>query len=266
MERDDAAHELVTPEEGREASTEAGRQDTPDPPPPADAGVPRALFYLALVALVVLIAGYVNLHRRMNTLARGITDLQASVQDLPEATIEAIVNFQTGQAQEGAPQEQQATGRGVTIDDDAWIGDREQAQLAIVEFSDFNCPYCARFHQETLAHIIDTYVRDGRVLYVYRDFIGVGGQSSLAAASAAECVREQAGDEAYLTLVHALFSAQGRGSPRTWWCRSPGSSSSIRPASTHVWRATALTRRSQTIPGPHAPPASGAPRASSSAS
>ena len=118
--------------------------------------------------------------------------------------------YQNGQAQERAQQEQQAAGGGVTIDDDAWIGDREQAQLAIVEFSDFNCPYCARFHQETLAHIIDTYVRDGRVLYVYRDYIGVGGQTSLDAAAAAECVREQAGDEAYLTLIHALFSAQGR--------------------------------------------------------
>ena len=57
----------------------------------------------------------------------------------------------------------------VSIDDDPMIGS-PNAPVTIVEFSDFQCPFCSKFHQETLPLIINNYVDTGAVNIVYRDF------------------------------------------------------------------------------------------------
>lgn len=94
-----------------------------------------------------------------------------------------------------------------TIDDDATQGNKNTAKVAIVEFSDFNCPYCSRFHTQTLDKIIKKYVDKGQVLYVYRDFPGVGGQKTAGAAGAMECLREQAGDVQYFKTIKTIYQS-----------------------------------------------------------
>ena len=67
------------------------------------------------------------------------------------------------------------------------------APVTIIEFSDFQCPFCARFHSETLPHIIENYVDTGQVKFVYRDFpIQNIHPNAVPAAVAAECADEQA--------------------------------------------------------------------------
>src|SRR5689334_13101103 len=63
------------------------------------------------------------------------------------------------------------------------------APVKLVEFSDFQCPFCKRFWQETEAQIIDTYVKTGKVQFTYRSAgnwvssnIGQGGVESQDAA------------------------------------------------------------------------------------
>jgi protein-disulfide isomerase len=75
----------------------------------------------------------------------------------------------------------------VSVDDDPFLGP-EDAPVTIVEFSDFRCPYCKRFHDDTLNAILDEYGDDVR--FVYRDFPVVGGEQ---AALAAECANAQDG-------------------------------------------------------------------------
>ncbi|RMG84865.1 MAG: hypothetical protein D6712_10525, partial [Chloroflexi bacterium] len=65
----------------------------------------------------------------------------------------------------------------------------EGAPIVIVEFSDYRCPFCGRFAQTTLPLIEEEY--GDKVLFVYRDYPIIGGQSSYQAALAAECVNEQ---------------------------------------------------------------------------
>jgi protein-disulfide isomerase len=57
-----------------------------------------------------------------------------------------------------------------TIDDDPYLGDRSTAKLAIVEFSDYECPFCQRHFQQTYSEIKTNYVDTGKLIYVFRDY------------------------------------------------------------------------------------------------
>ncbi len=75
----------------------------------------------------------------------------------------------------------------VSEDDDPWIGAKD-AKIVIVEFSDYACPYCAKFVLEVEKKILENYKNIIRI--VFRDF-PVHGESSYKAAEAANCAREQ---------------------------------------------------------------------------
>lgn len=80
------------------------------------------------------------------------------------------------------------------------------APIKIEEFSDFQCPYCARFSTQTEAQLIDTYVATGKVYFIYRSFGEFVGPESRAAAEAAYC----AGDQNKFWEMHdLLFANQG---------------------------------------------------------
>lgn len=93
----------------------------------------------------------------------------------------------------------------VSADDDAFIGD-EDAPVVIVEFSDYQCPYCARFREETLPLIKENYIDKGLVKIVYRDFPIPKHANAQVAAVAAECVGEQGGNEAYFLMHDEIFT------------------------------------------------------------
>lgn len=79
----------------------------------------------------------------------------------------------------------------VSVDDDPVMGN-PNAQITIIEFSDFQCPFCARFHSNTLPLIEENYVSSGKVKFVYRDFpIQSIHLNALPAAIAAECADDQ---------------------------------------------------------------------------
>jgi len=77
------------------------------------------------------------------------------------------------------------------------VGD-PNAPVKIVEFSDFQCPYCKQFADNTEQTIIDTFVSSGKVYFTYRSMgnfvsqnIGKGGTESRASAEAAYCAADQ---------------------------------------------------------------------------
>lgn len=72
-------------------------------------------------------------------------------------------------------------------DDDPFQGP-EDAQIVVVEFSDFNCGFCTRFAMETLPQIIENY--GDQIKFVYRD-MPILSESSAPAAQAGECANDQ---------------------------------------------------------------------------
>lgn len=64
------------------------------------------------------------------------------------------------------------------------------AKITIVEFGDFQCPFCGRFSQTTEKEIIEKYVKTGKAKFVYRDFAFLGPESEWSAV-ASHCAEEQ---------------------------------------------------------------------------
>lgn len=73
--------------------------------------------------------------------------------------------------------------------DDRMLGDTN-AKITLVMYEDFQCPFCGRFHKETETAIRQTYVADGRVKFVYRDYAFLGPESTTSA-EAARCAGDQ---------------------------------------------------------------------------
>jgi len=91
---------------------------------------------------------------------------------------------------------QQPTQRGaqiytISIDDDPVKGD-PNAPLTIIEFSDFQCPFCARFYSQTLPLLEENYIDTGKVKLVFKDLpLDRLHPNARATHIAAECANEQ---------------------------------------------------------------------------
>jgi protein-disulfide isomerase len=84
------------------------------------------------------------------------------------------------------------------------------APVKIVEFSDFQCPYCEKFHKDTEPSLIDTYIATGKVYFTYRSAgnwvsknIRGGKTESEDAAKSAYC----AGDQNKYWEMHEMLFA-----------------------------------------------------------
>jgi len=80
----------------------------------------------------------------------------------------------------------------VSLDDDPVKGNPD-APVTIIEFSDFQCPFCSRFFTQTLPLIEKNYIDTGKVKFVYRDFplVSLHPNGAMSAAVASECADEQ---------------------------------------------------------------------------
>src|SRR5271169_3104626 len=47
---------------------------------------------------------------------------------------------------------------------------RDDAPVTMVEFADYQCPFCRKFHSETFAELRKNYIDTGKVRFVSRDF------------------------------------------------------------------------------------------------
>lgn len=79
------------------------------------------------------------------------------------------------------------------------------APITMVEFSDFQCPYCADYALETLPQIVENYVESGRVRYVFKDLPLPFHQHAQKAAEASRCAGAQ---DAFWPMHDLLFGYQ----------------------------------------------------------
>ncbi|MCA9382115.1 DsbA family protein [Candidatus Dojkabacteria bacterium] len=95
----------------------------------------------------------------------------------------------------------------VSIDDDPYLGNKDKAKVAVVEFSDYECPFCKRFHDDTFDQIVTDYVDTGKAILVYRDYpLSFHDPMATNEAIAGECIQDQAGNEKYFQYGDLMYT------------------------------------------------------------
>lgn len=93
----------------------------------------------------------------------------------------------------------------LNVDGLPFKGERN-AQLTVIEFSDYQCPFCARYARETFPQVDRDYIKTGKVKYVVSDYpLEDIHPQALDAAQAAACAQEQG---KFWEMHDQLFSNQ----------------------------------------------------------
>lgn len=140
------------------------------------------------------------------------------------ALIAGAIYFDGGQGGsqvnlKGTPDTAQVTPERVIapVTKDDHIRGNPNAPIVIIEYSDYDCPFCRIFH-DTMTKVIDTYGKDGKVAWVYRHFpIAQLHPGAPKISEASYCVAELGGNEAFWKFSDALngsrkvtYDANGR--------------------------------------------------------
>lgn len=150
-----------------------------------DKGIPALFIILVLLVLVTALAlqRVVHIARRLDEQEKRIVRLES-----------------TGNPNQAAPTSVQ-----VSYSDD-WIGlGRADAPVTIIEFTDYECPFCRQFHQGAFAEIMKEYVDPGKVRWVSRDLPLEIHPYARKSAEAAHCARDQG---KFWEFRDALLSAE----------------------------------------------------------
>lgn len=125
----------------------------------------------------------------------------------PKTAGTQVVPAPSAQAQQ-APQQppRQPTSAKISLDDDPVLGNKN-AKVTLIEFSDYECPFCKRHFDQVYPSLKKDYIDTGKVKMVFRDYpLPFHDPMATFEANAANCAREQGGDSAYFKFHDAIFA------------------------------------------------------------
>lgn len=96
-----------------------------------------------------------------------------------------------------------------SVDDDPFLGE-EDAPVMLIEFIDYQCPFCKRFFDQTLLQIKTEYIDTGKVKFVARDFPLGFHPNAQKASESTECAEEGG---KFWAMHDLLFAKQDEWSP-----------------------------------------------------
>jgi protein-disulfide isomerase len=91
----------------------------------------------------------------------------------------------------------------------------EDANITVIEFADYRCPFCHKFHEETFDNVVTNFIKTGKAKYLFKDFVvNDRGEykGSMQAAVASHCAAEQGKYWEYLREVFKNFKPE----PQHW--------------------------------------------------
>src|SRR3989344_3221236 len=91
------------------------------------------------------------------------------------------------------------------------------AKIFVIEYSDFECPFCGRMFSETLPQLKENFVKSGKIKFIYRHFpLRSIHQRPQKAAEASECASEQGKFWEYHDMIFEKQSSMGMESFKSW--------------------------------------------------
>jgi protein-disulfide isomerase len=94
------------------------------------------------------------------------------------------------------------------------LGNKD-ANITVIEFADYRCPFCHKFHQETFDKLVTNFINTGKAKYLFKDFVvNDRGEykGSMQAAVASHCAAEQDKYWEYLKEIYKNFKPE----PQQW--------------------------------------------------
>ena len=140
---------------------------------------------------------------------KAVADIEEIVReyiaDHPEEVLEALKKLQA-QAQQAEEEKLRESAGGVApVTAQDHILGAPDAPVKVIEFSDFECPFCKAFHS-TLKQVMADYGETGQVAWVYRHFpLDELHSKARKEAQAAECANELGGNEAFWAYAENIF-------------------------------------------------------------
>jgi protein-disulfide isomerase len=163
---------------------------------------------LLILGLVILALGSAG-----TALSQASDDVQAIKKDISalkegqqaiQKDLQEIKKLLASRPAGQAPAEQ-ALNALVSTEGEPFRGDKN-AKLTLIEFSEFQCPFCGRHVRETVPQLEKEYVATGKVRYVFRDLpLESIHKNAFKAAEAAHCAGEQ---NKYWEMHDRLFENQ----------------------------------------------------------
>jgi len=149
------------------------------------------LAVLGALACLQVEVGYSASDPDVEALRKEIEALK-SQQVAVQKQLEELTTLLKGQAQAAPPPTRlEAVGAVLDVDGSPFLG-RKDAPITLVEFFDYECPFCMRHVQQTLPQIQRDYIDSGKVKYVVRDFpIDALHPNSFKKHEAAHCAGDQ---------------------------------------------------------------------------
>jgi protein-disulfide isomerase len=153
-----------------------------------------------------------SLRRDVDALKEGMSRLQRELQVMKiilQGQVQGQVQGQ-GRGRAGAAEEPPPQGIVLSASDGQIKGDRA-ARVVLVDFTDYQCPFCGRHVRETVPKLDTEYIKTGKLKYIVRDFpIESIHPHAFKAAEAAHCAGEQG---KYWEMHHRLFANQRQLAP-----------------------------------------------------
>jgi protein-disulfide isomerase len=86
----------------------------------------------------------------------------------------------------------------------------QDAKITIVEFGDYQCTFCYKFHNDVMKKINEKYIKSGEVNFVYKDF-PLNGESSILASEASYCAQQQNQFWTYHDILYDNWGGENTG-------------------------------------------------------
>jgi protein-disulfide isomerase len=105
------------------------------------------------------------------------------------------------------------TGKIRPVDSTDYIKGNPNAPILVVEYSDYDCPFCKNFH-ETMNRVMDEYGITGKVAWVYRQFpLSQLHPNAERISQTAHCVGELGGNDAFWKFSDLIFEERNLNEP-----------------------------------------------------
>lgn len=146
---------------------------------------------------ILLVVASILLSGMMIASAIIFNGYQGSINDTPSNNLPQVDNNDPIEA------------RDITVEiseDTPYLGKKSEAKIAIIEFSDYECPFCKRFHEGSRLDIIKEYVDTGKAILAWKDYpLDFHDPLATKQAIAAQCVYEQKGNQGYFDYADLIF-------------------------------------------------------------